>query len=125
MCRENYRGVIDDQGRGVFNGKIIVHSGADQTDAQLNNRNLLLSTAAEIDTKPELEIYTDDVKCSHGTTTGRLDTDAIFYLQARGIAEAEARQILIGAFAREMVSHIKVPELEQYLENIVAQRLPG
>jgi Fe-S cluster assembly protein SufD len=125
LCRENYRGVIDDGGRGVFNGKIIVHAGADQTDAQLNNRNLLLSPAAEIDTKPELEIYTDDVKCSHGTTTGQLDTDAIFYLQARGIPAAEARQILIGAFAREIVSLVKVPELKNYLETIVAERLPS
>jgi Fe-S cluster assembly protein SufD len=123
--RENYRGVIDDRGRGIFNGKIIVHSGADQTDAQLNNRNLLLSSAAEVDTKPELEIYTDDVKCSHGATTGQLDTNAIFYLQARGIPKAQARQMLISAFAREIVHHIKVEALEKYIEAIVAERLPG
>jgi Fe-S cluster assembly protein SufD len=124
-CRENYRGVINDHGRGIFNGKIIVHSGADKTDAQLNNRNLLLSNTAEIDTKPELEIYTDDVKCSHGTTTGQLDTNAIFYLRARGITEDEARQMLIGAFAREIVRHIEVPALDKYLEKIVTEKLPA
>jgi len=124
-CRENYRGIINDRGRGIFNGKIIVHSGADQTDAELSNRNILLSPAAEIDTKPELEIYTDDVKCSHGTTTGQLDTNAIFYLQARGIPEAEARLMLISAFAREMLSHVDVPELSKYLETVVTERLPG
>jgi Fe-S cluster assembly protein SufD len=123
--REIYHGVINDRGRGVFNGKIIVHSGADQTDAQLNNRNLLLSSAAEVDTKPELEIYTDDVKCSHGTTTGQLDANAIFYLQARGIPKAEARQMLIGAFAREIAHHVKVEVLDKYIEAIVAERLPG
>jgi Fe-S cluster assembly protein SufD len=122
--RESYRGVIDDRGRGVFNGKIIVHSGADQTDAQLNNRNLLLSPTAEVDTKPELEIYTDDVKCSHGTTTGQLDANAIFYLQARGIPKIEARQMLIGAFAREMISQIEVEAFGKYIETIVTQRLP-
>ena len=122
--RENYRGVIDDRGRGIFNGKIIVHPGADRTDAQMNNRNLVLSRTGEIDTKPELEIYTDDVKCSHGATTGQLDKDAIFYLQTRGVAESEARQMLITAFAREVLNFIEIGALGNYIETAVAERLP-
>lgn len=124
MSRENYRGVIDDRGRGIFNGKIIVHPGADQTDAKLNNRNLVLSRTGEVDTKPELEIYTDDVKCSHGATTGQLDDNAIFYLQSRGIPAAQARQILIAAFAREVLSHVEVEALAEHIESAVAAKLP-
>lgn len=124
---ENYRGIINDRGRGVFNGKIIVQPGADKTDAQLNNRNLLLSSGAEIDTKPELEIYTDDVKCAHGTTTGQLDEDALFYLRARGIPENRAKQMLVTAFAREIIDRIdSTPSpLTDHVTNAVMQHLPG
>lgn len=123
---ENYRGIISDAARGVFNGKIIVHPGADGTDAQMSNRNLLLSERAEIDTKPELEIYTDDVKCAHGSTTGRLDANSIFYLRARGIPEAEARMMLVAAFAQEIIDHVRsrAPMLADYLSHRMSRQLP-
>ena len=123
--RESYRGIMDGRGRGVFNGKIIVHPGAVHTDAQLNNRNLLLTNTAEVDTKPELEIYTDEVKCSHGATTGQLDRDALFYLQARGVPRDTARQILITAFAREIVERIQTADLLGHVERILDKKLPG
>jgi len=123
---EHYRGILSDTARGVFNGKIIVHSGADGTDAQMNNRNLLLSERAEIDTKPELEIYTDEVKCAHGSTTGQLDQNAMFYLQARGVPQETARLMLVGAFAREIIAHIRsrIPALADYLDTIMSEQLP-
>ena len=124
---ENYRGIINERGRGIFNGKIIVHAGADKSDAQLNNRNLLLSAEAEIDTKPELEIYTDDVKCAHGTTTGQLDANALFYLRVRGIPEDLAKQMLVTAFANEIIDRIdSTPApLSDHIRNVVMQQLPG
>ncbi|MDH3977148.1 MAG: Fe-S cluster assembly protein SufD [Gammaproteobacteria bacterium] len=114
---ENYRAILGDSARGVFNGKIIVHPGADGTDAQMSNRNLLLSDNAEINTKPELEIYTDDVKCAHGSTTGQLDRNALFYLRARGLSQETARKLLVGAFAQEIVDQLQstLPELVEYL----------
>ena len=122
--RESYRGIMNDRGRGVFNGKIIVHSGADQTDAQLNNRNLLLAPTAEVDTKPELEIYTDDVKCGHGTTTGQLDADAMFYLRTRGVPRDAARRLLVNAFAREIIDRIDASALANHIGTILESRLP-
>jgi Fe-S cluster assembly protein SufD len=124
---ENYHGIINDRGRGVFNGKIIVHSGADKSDAQLSNRNLLLSADTEIDTKPELEIYTDDVKCAHGTTTGQLDTNALFYLRARGIPEDLAKQLLVTAFAKGIIDRIEPVSslLTKHVTDKVMQQLPG
>jgi Fe-S cluster assembly protein SufD len=124
---ENYRGIITDRGRGVFNGKIIVHAGADKSDAQLNNRNLVLSAEAEIDTKPELEIYTDDVKCAHGTTTGQLDTNAMFYLRVRGIPEGQAKQMLMAAFANEIINRIDSTSavLSDHIRNRMMRLLPG
>jgi len=107
--REFYKGVVDDRAHGVFLGRIAVRPGAQRTDAQQSSRNLLLSRRAAIDTKPELEILADDVKCSHGATVGDLDEDALFYLRARGIAEADARRILIAAFAMEAVERIEGP----------------
>jgi len=123
---ENYRGILNDAARGVFNGKIIVHPGADGTDARMNNRNLLLSEQAEVDTKPELEIYTDDVKCAHGSTTGQLNPDSMFYLRARGIPETVARTMLIDAFAREIINRVrsKIPALADYLCDRVSSQLP-
>ncbi len=123
---EHYRGILGDTARGVFNGKIIVHSGADGTNAQMNNRNLLLSERAEVDTKPELEIYTDEVKCAHGSTTGQLDQNAMFYLQARGVSQEVARMMLVGAFAQEIIIHIRsrIPALADYLDTIVGDQLP-
>jgi len=123
---ENYRGILNDASRGIFNGKIIVHPGADGTDARMNNRNLLLSEQAEVDTKPELEIYTDDVKCAHGSTTGQLDPDSMFYLRARGIPETVARTMLIDAFAREIINRVgsKIPALADYLDERIRNQLP-
>lgn len=122
--RETYRGIVDGRGRGVFNGKVLVREGADQTDARLSNHNLLLSRAAEVDTKPELEIYADDVKCAHGATTGQLDPDAMFYLRSRGVSAADARRMLITAFAREIVDVIDLPELRDHVESLLHRHLP-
>jgi Fe-S cluster assembly protein SufD len=113
---EDYRGVADERGRGVFNGKVIVRPDAQKVDARQSSRNLLLSPSAEIDTKPELEIYANDVKCSHGATTGRLDAAALFYLRSRGLSESEARTLLIRAFAESILTSIEHPSLKRYLE---------
>ncbi len=120
---EVYRGVIDNRGRGVFNGRIVVHQKAQKTNAQLTNANLLLSPGAEIDTKPELEIYADDVKCSHGSTVGRIDNNALFYLRARGIPEDEAKQLVIRAFGNEIVMAIPIPQLHEPVTDLLTARL--
>ena len=122
--RELYRGIADGNGRGVFNGKIIVHQGAVKSDARLTNQNLLLSRTAEIDTKPELEIYADDVKCSHGATTGQLDANSIFYLRSRGIAADQARRMLIASFAREIVNRVPDKALGAHVVATLRHRLP-
>jgi Fe-S cluster assembly protein SufD len=114
--RELYKGVLDGRARGVFNGKIHVHPAAAQTDARQTNKNLLLSTDAAVDTKPQLEIYNNDVKCSHGSTVGQLDADALFYLRTRGLDPAAARALLIYAFASEMLARLPVPALRARLE---------
>lgn len=123
--REYYKGVLDGMARGVFNGKVIVHPDAQKTDAHQSNKNLLLSENAEVDTKPQLEIYADDVKCSHGATVGQLDSDAIFYLQTRGIGADEARSLLTYAFASDIVSRIRLASLRARVDEILATRLPG
>ena len=122
---EIVRGIAGDRGRGIFNGKIVVHEGADGTDADMSNRNLLLSPRAEIDTKPELEIYADDVKCAHGATTGQLDNNALFYLRSRGIDQDNARRILIAAFAREVVDALQPEALREYLLVRLTAKLGG
>ncbi len=124
VSRELYRGVVDERGRGVFNGKVIVHAGANGTDARLTSQNLLLSAAAEVDTKPELEIYADDVRCSHGATTGQLDPVAIFYLRSRGIEAAQARRMLIAAFVRELICQPPGAALAAHVARGLAGRLP-
>lgn len=101
--RVTYRGILKDRSRGVFQGRIVVHADAQKTDAEMNNRNLLLSDDAEIDTKPQLEIHADDVKCAHGVTIGQLDPDSVFYLESRGIDATTAREMLTFAFAAEIV----------------------
>lgn len=121
--REEYRGILNDRARCVFNGKAIVHVGADGTDAQQSNHNLLLSDRAEIDTKPELEIYADDVKCSHGATVGQLDPKALFYLRSRGLDEAEAARALTRAFAETIVERTPVAEVRPYIQAIVDRKL--
>jgi Fe-S cluster assembly protein SufD len=124
ISREFYKGILDGTSRAVFNGKVIVHKDAQQTDASQSNRNLLLSDNAEVDTKPELEIYADDVKCAHGATVGQLDMNQLFYLRSRGIDEAAARTLLIFAFAEDLVSGLSFLPLRQRMEQILMSRLP-
>ncbi|MCS3902136.1 Fe-S cluster assembly protein SufD [Methylohalomonas lacus] len=121
---ETYRGVLNGNSRAVFNGKVYVHRDAQKTDAQQSNANLLLSKTAEVDTKPELEIYADDVKCSHGATVGQLDEDALFYLRSRAIDESTAGSLLTYAFASEVVAQIKLAPIRERLEHIVLDKLP-
>jgi Fe-S cluster assembly protein SufD len=121
---EHYRGVLDGHGRAVFNGKVIVHKDAQKTDARQSNANLLLSDDAEVDTKPELEIYADDVKCSHGASIGRLDDDMLFYLRSRAIPAATARSLLIFAFADEVLRDVTFAPMRSRLEQRVLGRLP-
>ncbi len=121
---ENYRGVLDGRARAVFNGKVIVHPNAQEIAAAQANANLLLSDDAEIDTKPELEIYADNVKCSHGASVGQLDKDALFYLRSRCMDEETSRNLLTFAFADEVIRRIKFAPVRQRLENIIGGRLP-
>ncbi len=123
--RQFYNGILDGQSRGVFHGRIIVHKDAQKTDAKQTNRNLLLSEEAQIDTKPQLEIYADDVKCTHGATIGQLNRDAIFYLRSRGVAEESARALLLFAFAGESLQRMKVEPIRKHLEALVTQWLPS
>lgn len=125
ISRESYRGVLGGAARGVFNGKVIIHPGAQKSDAFQSNRNLLLSEHAEVDTKPQLEIYADDVKCAHGATVGRLDDEQIFYLRTRGLDESEAHNLLIYAFASESFASISSEALRNRLEELLIKRLPG
>lgn len=111
-----YKGTIDKKARAVFNGKVYVHPNAQKITALQSNHNLLLSTDAEVDTKPELEIYADDVKCSHGATVGQLNSDALFYLQARGISKEDAALLLIHAFADDIMKQISQPQIKQYIQ---------
>ncbi len=122
--RQFYHGILDGQSRGVFHGRIIVHKGAQKTDAKQTNRNLLLSQEAQIDTKPQLEIYADDVKCTHGATIGQIDEEAIFYLRSRGIPADSARALLLFAFASESLGRMKVEPIRRHLEALVTQWLP-
>jgi len=122
---EDYRGILDGRSRGVFNGRVWVHPGAQQTDASQSNRNLLLSRNAEIDTKPQLEIYANDVKCAHGATVGQLDERMVFYLRARGIDEASARSLLTYGFARDLVDRMRDVPVREMVAAAVLDRLPG
>ncbi len=124
ISRELYKGVLGDRARGVFQGRVIVAKDAQQTDSQMNNRNLLLSDDAEADSKPQLEIYADDVKCGHGVTVGQLDEKSIFYLQSRCIDEEVARNILTFAFANEMVDRVKIKVLHEMILEQVLIRFP-
>lgn len=124
VSREFYKGVLAGASRGVFNGRVIVHPDAQQTDALQSNRNLLLSDTAEVDAKPELEIYADDVKCSHGATVGQLDPEQIHYLRSRGIGEAAARRLLTCAFAQDVVDRVGEPTLRERLETLLRTALP-
>jgi len=126
-CTSNqyYKGVLDDMSTGVFNGKIHVHPDAQKTEAYQTNNNILLSDTAKMHTKPQLEIYADDVKCSHGATVGQLDEDALFYLQSRGIPRDESRLMLMNAFANEVISRIQQTALQIRISDLVGKRLRG
>ncbi|CAB3770722.1 Fe-S cluster assembly protein SufD [Paraburkholderia solisilvae] len=121
--RETYRGVLDGAAHGVFNGRIVVRQDAQRTDADQANHNLLLSRNAEIDTKPQLEIFADDVRCTHGTTVGQLDEAQLFYLRARGIDERAARALLTFAFARDVIDRVTIEPLKARLEAALLTRM--
>ena len=121
---EIYKGVLDGRSRGVFNGKIFVREDAQKTDAKQTNQVLLLSDDATIDTKPQLEIFADDVKCTHGATVGQLSAEALFYLRARGIGLEDARALLIHAFAESVVENIRIDAVRHALEQVLLARLP-
>lgn len=121
--RELYKGVLSGKARGVFNGKVIVHKAAQKSDAKQTNKNLLLSENAVINTKPQLEIHADDVKCTHGSTIGQLDPDAIFYLRSRGLDLESARSLLTYAFASEMIGQIQVSPMRERLDDFMLTEL--
>ncbi len=122
---EMFKGILDEHARGVFNGHVLVRKDAIKTDARQSNRNILLTDTAKVNSKPFLEIYNDDVKCSHGSTTGQLDNEAMFYLRQRGIGEDSARMLLMFAFADEVVGKIAIPQLRQRIEDMIKKRLQG
>jgi Fe-S cluster assembly protein SufD len=124
-CESNelYKGVLADRSRGVFNGKIFVREDAQKTNAFQQNNNILLSDDATVNTKPQLEIWADDVKCSHGCTTGQLDEEALFYLQARGIDKKQGKAMLLYAFAGDVIEHLKVEAFKEYCIDLVQKKL--
>lgn len=120
---QNYKGIFDDNATGVFNGKIYVEKEAQKTDAFQQNNNILLSDKATINAKPQLEIFADDVKCSHGCTIGQLDDNAMFYMQSRGIPQKEAKALLMYAFSNEVIESIRIPELKNRITKLIASKL--
>ncbi len=124
VSREYYKGILDGHARGVFNGKVVVYPQAQETDSDQQNRNLLLSRNAEVDPKPELEIFADDVACTHGATVGQLDEKALFFLRSRGLSQQEARNLLIFGFANEIIERLPIEPLRARLEERLLRRLP-
>jgi Fe-S cluster assembly protein SufD len=124
FSNELYKGVLLEQSTGVFNGKVYVHQDAQKTNAFQQNNNLVIGKKATIDSKPELEIYADDVKCSHGSTVGQFSEEALFYLRARGIGEAAARALLINAFAFDVTEKIKHAAVETHINRLIGQHIP-
>lgn len=120
---QDYKGIFDGNSTGVFNGKIVVEKEAQKTNAYQANNNVLLSEKATINSKPQLEIFADDVKCSHGCTIGQLDEDALFYLRSRGIPLKEAQGLMMYAFANNVLESVKIPELKKRINNLIAQKL--
>lgn len=123
LSNELYKGIIDENATGVFNGKIFVRKDAQKTNAYQSNKNVLLSDNATVNTKPQLEIFADDVKCSHGCTVGRLDEEALFYLKARGVGDKEAKALLLHAFAGEILEKIELEPIREYADQIISERL--
>lgn len=120
---ELYKGIYDEQSHGVFNGKVFVHPEAQKLNAFQQNNNVLLTDKAEIDTKPQLEIFADDVKCSHGCTVGQLDEDALFYMEQRGIPRKEAKALLLYAFAADVLEHVQLPQIKKRITKLIANKL--
>ncbi|WP_458628380.1 Fe-S cluster assembly protein SufD [Winogradskyella sp. PC D3.3] len=120
---QDYKGIFDDSATGVFNGKVVVDKLAQKTNAFQANNNILISDKASINTKPQLEIFADDVKCSHGCTIGQLDESAMFYLRSRGIPEKEARALLMFAFSNNVLDSVKIPEIKNRITKIIANKL--
>lgn len=125
LSRQLFKGIMDDHASGSFNGYVVVHKDAQKTQAYQTNRNIALTDDAFVSSKPFLEIYADDVKCSHGATIGQLDDDAMFYLRSRGICERNARMLLMYAFAMEVVNNITIESLHQQIDDMVTKRLKG
>ncbi len=123
VSHQNYKGILDGKSRAVFNGIVYVHENASGTDAEQSNKNLLLSNDARIDTKPQLEIYNDDVKCAHGATVGQLEEEELFYLLSRGLSQDLARNLLTYGFAEEIINKITIPEIKAQLDEAVLSRL--
>jgi Fe-S cluster assembly protein SufD len=124
-CESNelYKGMLDDQSTGVFNGKIFVRQDAQKTNAYQSNKNVLLSEGASVNTKPQLEIFADDVKCSHGCTIGSLDDESLFYLRSRGIPENIARSLLLHGFVLDILEQIKLAPIRDYVDKLISERL--
>ncbi len=123
LSHQTYKGVLNDKSRGVFNGKVFVRENASGTDAQQSNKNLLLSNDARVDTKPQLEIFNDDVKCAHGATVGQLEEEELFYLLSRGISEKLAKNLLTYGFAEEIINKIGIEKIKKELDEVVLNRL--
>jgi Fe-S cluster assembly protein SufD len=123
FSNELYKGIMDGASTGVFNGKIFVRQDAQKTNAYQSNKNVLLTNEASVNTKPQLEIFADDVKCSHGCTIGKLDEEALFYLRARGIGEKAAKSLLLHAFAVDILDNIKTASLRDYVDQLISERL--
>ncbi|MEO6684278.1 MAG: Fe-S cluster assembly protein SufD [Ginsengibacter sp.] len=123
FSNELYKGIIDDYANAVFSGKIIVRPDAQKTNAYQSNKNIVLSKNATVNTKPQLEIFADDVKCSHGCTIGQLDNEALYYLRTRGIAKEDAQAMLLNAFAEDIVSQIKIEPIHDYVTSLIVERL--
>ena len=123
LSNELYKGILNDKATGVFNGKIFVRPQAQKTNAYQSNKNILLSNSASVNTKPQLEIFADDVKCSHGCTVGRLNEEGLFYLRSRGISEKMAKSLLVQAFAIDIIEHIKPEPIRIYVDRLISERL--
>lgn len=120
---QDYKGIFDDKAVGVFNGKVVVNKEAQKTNAYQSNNNILVSDKATINSKPQLEIFADDVRCTHGCTIGQLDEDALFYMKSRGIPHKEARALLMYAFANNVLESVKIPEVKKRINKIIANKL--
>ena len=120
---QDYKGIFNDRSTGVFNGKVVVEKEAQKTNAFQANNNILISDKATVNTKPQLEIFADDVKCSHGCTIGQLDENALFYMQSRGIPVKEAKALLMYAFANNVLESVRIPEIKQRVKSLIANKL--